>query len=85
MSNVPGDQISTVQKKWYARRYAIVPFNRAYEEADKVVFFFTVHLSHQFQVNGWIVVGIIRSSSRRDAFLDGERAGTASIDSHSGH
>lgn len=43
-------QVSAVQKKWYARRYNIGTFNRAFEETGNVFFFFSVTHSYNFQV-----------------------------------
>ncbi|CAM9474578.1 unnamed protein product, partial [Hapterophycus canaliculatus] len=41
--------VSAVQKKWYARRFNIMPFNLAFDGPGRVLFFFTVNYSNRFQ------------------------------------
>lgn len=43
-------QVSAVQNKWYARRFNIPPFNKAFDAPGRVFFFFTVNYSGNFQV-----------------------------------
>lgn len=39
-----------MQKKWYARRFNIPTFNKAFDGPGRVFFFFTVNYSSNFQV-----------------------------------
>eukprot|EP00903_Cladosiphon_okamuranus_P016558 g15275.t1 len=41
--------VSAVQNKWYARRFNIPPFNKAFDGPGRVFFFFTVNYSSNFQ------------------------------------
>lgn len=56
-------QVSAVQQKWYARRFNIIPFNKAFDGPGRVFLFFTVNYSSNFQVGIFLTVILLASAA----------------------